>query len=92
LKTEARNTPERGKRKERVGRVVSSKMDKTVVVAIERRMAHPVYKKVITRTTKLFAHDEENRSRVGDLVKIMETRPLSRNKRWRLVEVLEKAR
>jgi small subunit ribosomal protein S17 len=92
LKTEARNTPKRGKRKERVGRVVSDKMDKTVVVAIERRMAHPVYKKVITRTTKLFAHDEENRSRVGDLVKIMETRPLSRNKRWRLVEVLEKAR
>lgn len=92
MKTEARNTPKRGKRKERVGRVVSDKMDKTVVVAIERRMAHPVYKKVITRTTKLFAHDEENRSRVGDLVKIMETRPLSRNKRWRLVEVLEKAR
>jgi len=89
---EERKTLKRGKRKERVGRVVSNKMDKTVVVAIERRMAHPIYKKVITRTTKLFAHDEENRSMVGDLVKVMETRPLSRNKRWRLVEVLEKAR
>jgi len=89
---EAKKTPKRGKRKERVGRVVSSKMDKTVAVAIERRMAHPVYKKVITRTTKLFAHDEENRCGVGDLVKVMETRPLSKNKRWRLVEVLEKAR
>lgn len=92
MKMEARKTLNRGKRKERVGRVVSNRMDKTVVVAIERRMAHGVYKKVITRTTKLFAHDEENRSRVGDLVKVMETRPLSRNKRWRLVEVLEKAR
>jgi len=92
LKMEERKTLKRGRRKERVGRVVSSKMDKTVVVAIKRRMAHPIYKKVITRTTKLFAHDEENRSRVGDLVRIMETRPLSRNKRWRLVEVLEKAR
>jgi len=92
LKMEERKTLKRGRRKERVGRVVSNKMDKTVVVAIERRMAHPIYKKVITRTTKLFAHDEENRSMVGDLVKVMETRPLSRNKRWRLVEVLEKAR
>lgn len=92
MKMEERKTLKRGRRKERVGRVVSNKMDKTVVVAIERRMAHPIYKKVITRTTKLFAHDEENRSMVGDLVKIMETRPLSRNKRWRLVEVLEKAR
>ncbi len=92
MKMEERKTLKRGKRKERVGRVVSNKMDKTVVVAIERRMAHPIYKKVITRTTKLFAHDEENRSMVGDLVKVMETRPLSRNKRWRLVEVLEKAR
>lgn len=92
MKMEERKTLKRGRRKERVGRVVSSKMDKTVVVAIKRRMAHPIYKKVITRTTKLFAHDEENRSRVGDLVRIMETRPLSRNKRWRLVEVLEKAR
>jgi len=89
---EERKILKRGKRKERVGRVVSNKMDKTVVVAIERRMAHPIYKKVITRTTKLFAHDEDNRSMVGDLVKIMETRPLSRSKRWRLVEVLEKAR
>ena len=92
MKMEERKTLKRGRRKERVGRVVSNKMDKTVVVAIERRMAHPIYKKVITRSTKLFAHDEENRSMVGDLVKVMETRPLSRNKRWRLVEVLEKAR
>jgi small subunit ribosomal protein S17 len=92
LKMEERKTLKRGKRKERVGRVVSNKMDKTVVVAIERRMAHPIYKKVITRTAKLFAHDEDNRSMVGDLVKIMETRPLSRSKRWRLVEVLKKAR
>lgn len=92
MKMEEKKSPERGKRKERVGRVVSNKMDKTVVVAIERRLAHPTYRKIITRTSKLFAHDEENRCGVGDLVRVMETRPLSRKKRWRLVEVLEKAR
>lgn len=89
---EEKGSPRRGKRKERIGRVVSNGMDKTVVVAIERRMSHPTYKKVITRSSRLFAHDEDNRCRVGDLVKVMETRPLSKKKRWRLAEVLEKSR
>ena len=79
-------------RKTRVGIVVSDKMQKTVVVAIERRVAHPVYGKMITRTTHLKAHDESNASKAGDTVRIMETRPLSRDKRWRVVEILERAR
>jgi small subunit ribosomal protein S17 len=79
-------------RKTRVGTVVSDKMQKTVVVAIERRVAHPVYGKMITRTTRLKAHDESNASKTGDTVRIMETRPLSRDKRWRVVEILERAR
>jgi small subunit ribosomal protein S17 len=79
-------------RKTRVGTVVSDKMQKTVVVAIERRVAHPVYGKMITRTTNLKAHDEENASKSGDTVRIMETRPLSKDKRWRVVEILERAR
>ena len=79
-------------RKTRVGRVVSDKMDKTVVVAIEDRVAHPLYKKIVGRTYKLKAHDENNQCGVGDRVMIMETRPLSRDKRWRLVKIVEKAK
>jgi small subunit ribosomal protein S17 len=82
----------RGSRKERVGRVVSDKMEKTVVVAIERRVPHPVYGKMVTRTRKVKAHDEENTAKAGDLVRIAETRPLSKDKRWRLVEIVERAR
>jgi small subunit ribosomal protein S17 len=80
------------RRKIRVGKVVSSKMDKSILVAIERRMPHPIYRKYFRRTTKLMAHDEQGQAGVGDVVKIMETRPVSRNKRWRLVEILVKAK
>jgi small subunit ribosomal protein S17 len=80
------------KRKARIGKVVSNKMAKSIVVAIERRVPHPIYKKYFRRTTKLMAHDEKREAGVGDTVKIMETRPLSKMKRWRLVEVLEKAK
>lgn len=80
------------RRKVRIGRVVSNKMQKSIVVAIDRRLAHPKYRKYFTRTTKLMAHDENRQAGVGDLVKIMETRPLSRCKRWRLVEIVEKAK
>ena len=79
-------------RKTRVGKVVSDKMDKTVVVAIEDRVAHPLYKKIVGRTYKLKAHDESNSCGVGDKVKVMETRPLSKDKRWRVVEIVEKAK
>ena len=79
-------------RKTRVGKVVSDKMDKTVVVAIEDRVAHPLYKKIVGRTYKLKAHDENNTCNIGDTVKVMETRPLSKDKRWRLVEVIERAK
>ena len=79
-------------RKVRVGKVVSDKMDKTVVVAIEDRVAHPLYKKIVGRTYKLKSHDEENTCGVGDIVKVMETRPLSKDKRWRVVEIVEKAK
>ena len=79
-------------RKVRVGKVVSDKMDKTVVVAIEDRVAHPLYKKIVGRTYKLKAHDEENACCVGYIVKVMETRPLSKDKRWRVVEIVEKAK
>ena len=79
-------------RKVRVGKVVSDKMDKTVVVAIEDRVAHPLYKKIVGRKYKLKAHDEENTCGVGDVVKVMETRPLSKDKRWRVVEIVEKAK
>jgi small subunit ribosomal protein S17 len=80
----------RGKRKTRVGEVVSTKMDKTITVAVSRRVKHPMYGKFISKTTKLMAHDEKNECDPGDKVKIMETRPLSARKRWRLVEVVEK--
>ena len=82
----------RNMRKTRTGLVVSDKMQKTVVVAIERRMPHPVYGKMMTRATRLKAHDEENSAKEGDTVRIMETRPLSKDKRWRVVEIVERAR
>lgn len=82
---------ERANRKTRVGKVLSNKMDKTIVVAIEDRVKHPLYKKIVKRTYKLKAHDENNTCNIGDKVKVMETRPLSRDKRWRLVEIIEKA-
>ena len=85
-------TTARNSRKTRMGLVVSDKMDKTVVVAIERRVPHPIYGKMITRTKRLKAHDEENSAKVGDTVRIVETRPLSKDKRWRLVEIIERAR
>ena len=79
-------------RKVRVGKVVSDKMDKTVVVAIADRVAHPLYKKIVGRTYKLKAHDENNTCGIGDTVKVMETRPLSKDKRWRVVEIVKKAK
>lgn len=83
---------ERTLRKVRTGRVVSDKMDKTIVVAVEKKVRHPLYGKTINRTTKFKAHDELNDAKIGDTVKIMETRPLSKDKRWRLVEILERAK
>ena len=82
---------ERNLRKTRVGKVVSDKMDKTIVVAIETSVKHPLYGKVMKRTYKLKAHDENNECAIGDKVKVMETRPLSKEKRWRLLEIIEKA-
>ena len=82
---------ERNYRKTRIGKVVSNKMDKTIVVAIEENVKHKLYNKIVKRTYKLKAHDEENIAGVGDRVKVMETRPLSKDKRWRLVEIVEKA-
>lgn len=83
---------ERALRKTRTGKVLSNKMDKTIVVAIEDSIQHPLYKKVIKRTYKLKAHDENNECNIGDKVTVMETRPLSKDKRWRLVEIIEKAK
>ena len=83
---------QRGMRKERVGVVVSDKMDKTIVVAIENHVRHPLYGKIVKRTYKLKAHDENNECGIGDTVRVMETRPLSKDKRWRLVEIIEKAK
>jgi small subunit ribosomal protein S17 len=83
---------ERAFRKTRIGVVVSDKMDKTIVVAIENRVAHPLYKKIVKRTYKLKAHDENNECGIGDKVLVMETRPLSKEKRWRLVKIVEKAK
>ena len=85
-------TVSRSSRKTRVGVVVSDKMDKTVVVSIERRVQHPVYGKMVRRTKRLKAHDERNDAKTGDTVRIMETRPLSKDKRWRLVEIVDRAR
>ena len=83
---------ERNLRKTRVGKVVSDKRDKTIVVAVVDNVKHPLYNKIIKRTRKLKAHDEENTCKIGDRVRVMETRPLSKDKRWRLVEVIEKAK
>ena len=90
--SETGTTPERNRRKVREGYVVSDKMDKTVVVAVEDRVKHPLYGKVLRRTSKLKAHDEQNACGIGDRVLLMETRPLSATKRWRVVEILEKAK
>ena len=83
---------ERNLRQTRIGKVVSDKMDKTIVVAVQDNVKHPLYKKIVKRTYKLKAHDENNECGIGDTVKVMETRPLSKDKRWRLVEIIEKAR
>ena len=83
---------ERNLRKTRIGKVVSDKMNKTIVVAVENNVRHPLYKKIVKRTYKLKAHDENNECKIGDRVKVMETRPLSKDKRWRLVNILEKAK
>ena len=83
---------ERNLRKTRGGKVISNKMDKTIVVAIEDHVKHPLYKKIVKKTYKLKAHDENNECNIGDKVKVMETRPLSKDKRWRLVEVMEKVK
>ena len=85
-------TTERNLRKTRTGKVVSDKMDKTVVVAIADHIQHPLYKKIVKRTVKLKAHDENNECKIGDRVLVMETRPLSKDKRWRVVEIIEKAK
>ncbi|MFN4081010.1 MAG: 30S ribosomal protein S17 [Saprospiraceae bacterium] len=82
----------RSLRKQKTGVVVSNKMDKTIAVQVERRLRHPIYGKFVKRSKKFFAHDEENTCNVGDLVRIMETRPLSKKKRWRLVEIIERAK
>ena len=83
---------ERNLRKTRTGKVVSNKMDKTIVVAVENHVRHPLYNKIVKRTYKLKAHDENNECNIGDTVKVMETRPLSKDQRWRLVEVVEKVK
>lgn len=83
---------ERANRKTRIGRVISDKMDKTIVVAVEDKVRHPLYGKTVNRTTKFKAHDENNEAKVNDRVLIMETRPLSKDKRWRLVEIMERAK
>jgi len=82
----------RALRKTRIGVVVKNGMDKSITIAIERKVAHPIYKKYFKKTTKLMAHDEKNECNIGDVVKIMETRPMSKNKNWRLVEIVEKAK
>ncbi|KPQ00156.1 MAG: SSU ribosomal protein S17 RpsQ [Bacteroidetes bacterium HLUCCA01] len=82
----------RKERKQRTGRVVSNRMDKSITVAVDRQIKHPIYGKFITKTTKYMAHDENNEANIGDIVKIMETRPLSKRKRWRLTEIIEKAK
>ncbi len=83
---------ERNLRKERIGTVVSNKMEKSIVVAVKRRMKHPKYGKFVNKTSKFVAHDEKNECNIGDMVKLMETRPLSKNKCWRLVEIIERAK
>ena len=92
METPETTAPERNTRKERIGLVVSSKADKTITVAIKRQVKHPIYGKIIKQTSKLMAHDEASDAGEGDTVRIMETRPLSKNKRWRLVEIIERAK
>ena len=89
--TDEQTTAERARRKTRTGVVLSDKMDKTVLVRIDRKVKHPVYGKIVKRSSKLAAHDEQNDAHVGDTVRVMETRPLSKSKRWRVVEVVERA-
>ena len=89
---EMENESGRGSRKVRVGTVLSDKMEKTVIVGVERKVAHPLYGKQVTRTKKYYAHDEDGQAKQGDVVRIVETRPLSKTKRWRLVEIVEKAK
>jgi small subunit ribosomal protein S17 len=91
-KAAAGQTTERGHRKVRIGKVVSNKMQKSIVVALERKVPHPIYKKYFRRTSSVMAHDEKREAGVGDVVRIMETRPLSKRKRWRLLEIVEKAK
>lgn len=83
---------ERGRRKEIVGKVLSNKMEKSIVVGVERKVKHPIYGKFIKRTSKFMAHDDKNEANIGDTVSLMETRPLSKNKRWRLVQIIERAK
>lgn len=83
---------ERNLRKERIGIVISNKMEKSIVIAVQRKMKHPKYGKFVNKTTKLIAHDEKNECNIGDTVKLMETKPLSKNKRWRLIEIIERAK
>ena len=83
---------ERNLRKVRIGKVVSNKMDKSITITVDRKVKHPLYGKFVQKTTKLMAHDEKNECGIGDTVKVMETRPLSKNKRWRLVEIIAKAK
>ena len=90
--SEAKPASERNARKERIGRVTSNKMQKTITVSIDRKVKHPLYHKFQTKTKKLTVHDENNECGIGDTVRVMETRPLSKNKRWRLVEIIEKAK
>lgn len=86
------NNAKRGTKRERIGKVVSNKMEKGIVVAVERRVQHPVYKKYYRQTTKLMAHDEKNEANIGDTVRIMEARPFSKRKSWRLVSIVERAK
>jgi small subunit ribosomal protein S17 len=93
MNMEARNsTVRRNQRKVRIGKVISNKMQKSIVVSLERKIPHPLYKKYYKLTSTLMAHDEKQEARIGDVVKVMETRPLSKTKRWRLVEIIEKAK
>ncbi len=85
-------TVKRNLRKERIGRVVSNKMEKSAVITVERKVKHPIYGKFVQKTSKLMVHDENNECGIGDTIRVMETRPLSKNKRWRLVEIIEKAK
>jgi small subunit ribosomal protein S17 len=92
MSTEINTTESRNLRKERIGKVSSNKMDKSITVVVERKIKHPIYGKFMKKTTKFMAHDEKSEAGIGDTVRIMETRPLSKSKRWRLIEIIEKAK